>query len=79
MVWFCLEESNRSSEDVLGWLIFLVGWEGGVVGGFGPLFLSSLMLVLNECVAVHSDDGLCYLVNYSFMQWIKGEKDWIRE
>ena len=24
----------RSSEDVLGWLIFLVGGEGGGVGGF---------------------------------------------
>ena len=64
MVWFCVEESNRSSEDMLGWLIFLVGLEGRGVGGFGPAFLSSLMLVLNECVAVHSDEGLCYLGSY---------------
>ena len=69
MVWFCMEESNRSSEDMLGWLIFLVGWEGGGFGGFGPELLSSLMLVLNECVDVHSDEGLCYLGNYYCMQW----------
>ena len=63
MDWIFLEESNRSSEDVLGWLIFLVGWEGGGVGSFGPELLYSIM-VLNECVAVHSDEGLCYLGNY---------------